>query len=137
MINNLLQYQEDIRRHIKDIKFVSPYAITIQLSVPDEIQAHKTIERFHKKYKRLTGQRRKRTNFIAVLEKTMHFHCHILTDRPSELNNYEQRVNNAISTTKQIYANYNHTNEVLNDGWGEYITKFQNANDEFSIWESR
>jgi hypothetical protein len=136
-INNLLQYQDEIRSHIKGVDFECPYGITIQLDVRDEIQAQKTIDRFHKKYKKVTGQRNKRANFIAITEKKYHFHCHILTDKPNGILDYEDRVNFAIDTTKQIYPNYNWIDYVRDFGWARYITKFENANDEFAIWEAK
>ncbi|MCP4480119.1 MAG: hypothetical protein GY818_18710, partial [Planctomycetaceae bacterium] len=121
---------------IKEVAFSSPYAITIQLDVRDEIQAQRAIDRFHKQYKRRTGQRYVNTNFIGVLEKTPHFHCHILTDRNLQLFDYEQRVWAAIQKTKQIHRNYNQINEVWNSGWASYITKFEIGNEDIAIWET-
>jgi hypothetical protein len=159
-MSDLRPYRDEIRECLGGIQFADPYAITIQLNVFDEVEAQRVINRFHNRYKRVTGQRRRRANLVAVIERnefspaylldepdeynqkkfdrrkgTGHYHSHIIADRPKGLAFYEWRVRGAIRETERIYARYNQVETMTGSEWKAYITKFRDGNEEIAIWD--
>ncbi len=85
-----------------------------------------------------TIHRRRKTKFpyFGSMEVKGHLHCHILTSIPSDMDtqDLEERMKSIARKTKGLYPDY-HKHQMCGDpeGWIEYITKFENPNDQL-IW---
>jgi len=127
--------REGIRQVIKGIEFYNPGAITIGIHPQHDVFADKAIHKFWNLYKRRTGQRRRKINFVAVLEKKGHYHSHIITDINIPVDDWKDIVNGTIKDSRQIRNDYNKIKTVYDDGWEKYITKLETGTEEISIWE--
>ena len=104
-----------------------------------KLTASRHLKFFKNRYARAIGKRGSgnRYTFIPVVEcKDGNLHYHLVVSRPSEMthSNYTDKVMEIIPKVKQIHRDYNKLEAAYElDRWIDYITKFQNKDDEFDF----
>jgi hypothetical protein len=115
----------------------NPYALTLKMETECKRTAAKHLRFFKNRYERAIGKRGYRYTFVPVVEcKAGNLHYHLVVNRPAEMSPsiYTEKVMGIIPKVKQMHRHYNKLEEVYGlDRWVNYMTKFQNKEDEFDI----
>jgi len=146
------QFRQELIKYIRAIEWTNPFALTLTLKQRqfnkslNLIQVSITLRHFLNRLNRaIFGNASKRFNksiqFVPVIEygPDTRYHVHAIIDCPTKLNNItlQSKIVSAWNNTDYGY-NHIHLQLIHNDGWTDYITKF-NTKPDYALsidWEN-
>jgi len=146
------QFRQELIKYIRAIEWTNPFALTLTLKQRqfnkslNLIQVSITLRHFLNRLNRaIFGNASKRFNksiqFVPVIEygPDTRYHVHAIIDCPTKLNNItlQSKIVSAWNKTDYGY-NHIHLQPIHNDGWTDYITKF-NTKPDYALsidWEN-